>query len=50
MLLYIILYFIIIKSYFSQCRRGCPYEGNEMAFIGAAIWAIAALLTFLRYT
>ena len=32
----------------NQCRRGCPYEGNEIAFFGAAIWAIAAVLTFLR--
>jgi hypothetical protein len=30
------------------CRRGGPYEENKMAFIGACLWAVAALLTFLR--
>ncbi len=36
-------------AYFShQCRRGCSYEGNEIAFVAAAIWSVAALLTFLR--
>ena len=32
----------------SQCRRGCPYQGNETAFIASAIWSVASLLTFLR--
>lgn len=33
----------------NQCRDGdCPYEGNKMAFIGGCLWAVAALLTFLR--
>jgi len=31
-----------------ECRDDCPYEGNKMAFIGACLWAIGALLTFLR--
>jgi len=36
-------------AYFGdQCRNGCPYEGNEIAFVAAAIWSVAALLTFLR--
>lgn len=34
--------------YNSQCRRGCEYESNRMAFIGACFWSVAALLTFLR--
>ena len=32
-----------------QCRRGCPYEGNEVAFVASAIWSAAALLAFLRF-
>jgi len=32
----------------NECRDGCPYEGNKTAFIGASLWAIGALLTFLR--
>jgi len=33
----------------NQCRSGdCPYEGNKVAFIGECLWAVAALLTFLR--
>ena len=32
----------------NECRKNCPYEGNKMAFIGACLWAIGALLTFLR--
>ena len=32
----------------NECRYGCPYEGNKMAFIGACLWAIGALMTFLR--
>jgi hypothetical protein len=32
-----------------QCRVGCPYEGNEIAFVAASIWSMAALLAFLRY-
>ena len=32
----------------NQCRTGCSYEGNEIAFVAASIWSIAALLTFLR--
>ena len=31
-----------------QCRKDCPYEGNKMAFIGACLWSVGALLTFLR--
>jgi len=31
-----------------ECRKDCPYEGNKMAFIGACLWSIGALLTFLR--
>ena len=31
-----------------ECRTGCPYEGNKTAFIGACLWAIGALMTFLR--
>jgi len=33
----------------NQCRDGdCPYEENKMAFIGGCLWAVGALLTFLR--
>merc|ERR1712106_414573 len=32
----------------NECRKNCPYEGNKTAFIGACLWAIGALLTFLR--
>eukprot|EP00095_Tigriopus_kingsejongensis_P000985 maker-scaffold39_size501901-snap-gene-2.9 protein:Tk00985 transcript:maker-scaffold39_size501901-snap-gene-2.9-mRNA-1 annotation:"short transient receptor potential channel 5" len=42
---------LILRSvaYFShQCRRGCPYEGNEIAFVAASIWSFAAVLCFLR--
>ena len=44
-----IYYLFRCYAYFnSQCRKGCSYEGNETAFIAAAIWSFAALLTFLR--
>jgi len=33
---------------YSECRTGCPYEGNKMAFNGACLWAVGALMTFLR--
>nr|XP_040563435.1 transient-receptor-potential-like protein [Lepeophtheirus salmonis] len=42
---------LILRSlaYFNhQCRRGCTYEGNEVAFIAASLWSVACLLTFLR--
>jgi len=32
----------------NQCRHGCPYSENKMAYIGACLWAAGALLTFLR--
>jgi len=32
----------------NECRTGCPYEGNKMAFVGACLWAVGALMTFLR--
>ncbi|XP_023347417.1 uncharacterized protein LOC111716207 [Eurytemora carolleeae] len=32
----------------NQCRRGCAYYENQMAFIGSCLWAVAALMTFLR--
>jgi len=48
-LVFLIALILRCYAYFnSQCRRGCPYEGNETAFIAAAIWSFAALLTFLR--
>ena len=31
-----------------QCRKDCPYDGNEIAFVAGAIWSFAALLAFLR--
>jgi len=34
--------------YNNQCRRGCDYETNKMAYVGACFWSVAALLTFLR--
>lgn len=37
-----------VAFYNNQCRLNCPYEGNEIAFVAAAIWSVAALLTFLR--
>ena len=37
-----------ISYYNGQCRRNCPYEGNEIAFVAAAVWSFAALLAFLR--
>jgi hypothetical protein len=36
------------STFIGICRRGGPYEENKMAFIGACLWAVAALLTFLR--
>ena len=33
---------------YNECRSGCPYHGNSMAFNGACLWAIGALMTFLR--
>ena len=32
---------------YNEDRNG-PYEGNKMAFNGACLWAIGALMTFLR--
>ena len=29
-------------------RRGCAYYENQMAFVGSCLWAVAALMTFLR--
>ena len=37
-----------IAYYNDQCRRDCPYEGNEIAFVASAFWSVAALLAFLR--
>ena len=37
-----------IAYYNDQCRRECPYEGNEIAFVASAFWSVAALLAFLR--
>ena len=37
-----------VSYYNGQCRRNCPYEGNEIAFVAAAVWSFAALLAFLR--
>ena len=32
----------------NQCRKGCPYRDNEIAFVSACLWSVGALLTFLR--
>jgi len=43
----LILRFIAYTN--NQCRTsGCSYYENQTAFIGASLWAVAALLTFLR--
>jgi transient receptor potential cation channel subfamily C protein 6 len=48
-LTFLISLILRFTAYFNnQCRRGCPYEPNRMAFIGACFWSVAALLTFLR--
>ena len=34
---------------YEECRdSNCPYETNKMAFNGACLWAVGALMTFLR--
>ncbi|XP_059082516.1 short transient receptor potential channel 5-like isoform X3 [Tigriopus californicus] len=37
-----------VAHFSDQCRAGCPYKGNEIAFVAASIWSFAAVLCFLR--
>ncbi len=48
-IVFLVAFILRCVAYFNdQCRIGCPYEGNEIAFIAAAAWSFAALLAFLR--
>lgn len=48
-IVFLVAFILRCVAFFNdQCRKDCPYEGNEIAFIAAAVWSFAALLAFLR--